>query len=305
MGGSDDSDDEGGDDQAAALNNIVQPLRKQIKKQSSKVDKLSSLVKTLEEERQKAAEKNEELEKGLTEMRLVCSNMKTTLDANPWRFQGEQLEGSLRATEKRLSESLDEQRVQLNAHSQVFQATQSTVSQLSQTQASIQADQSDGARRQAEELRGLTARIDHMRGEFAERASHTFAEATTHADRLGQRLQEDLHRIDQEVSLRATSRSVADGQAALQSELQELRSTNEELRREVKSQASQISELKDLQSGFALKSSVGHTHKHTARAAACESLPFLSRRLHPRASRSRPLSPLCSSPARPPPPSSA
>ena len=136
--GSDSDSDAGGDDQAAALNNIVQPLRKQIKKQSGKLDKLDKLVKTLEEERQNAAAKTEELEKVLNEMRVTSNNMKTTLDANPWRFQGEQLEGSLRATEKRLTDSMDEQRVQLNAHTQVFQATQSMVSQLSQTQTAIQ-----------------------------------------------------------------------------------------------------------------------------------------------------------------------
>ena len=73
---------------------------------------------------------------------------------------------------------------------------------------------------------------------------------------LGQRLQEDLHRLDQEVSLRAPARSVTDSTAALQSELHELRAANDELKRELRSQASTVQELKDMQSGFALKSSV-------------------------------------------------
>ena len=259
----DSSDEEGNDeDQAAALNNIVQPLRKQMKKQGAKIEKLSALVKVLEEERAKEVEKREEVERQMVEMRTSTQHMKATLDSNPWRFQAEQADTSLRAVETRLSGVLDEQRVQLAAHAQVFQTTQSTVSQLSQTQASLQADQSEATRRSAEETRGLTARLDHMRGEFAERVSHTFSESTTHADRLGQRLQEDLHRLDQEVSLRAPARSVTDSTAALQSELHELRAANDELKRELRSQASTVQELKDMQSGFALKSSVS---KHARR----------------------------------------
>jgi len=251
-----DSDEEDGGDTAAALNSIVAPLRKQLKKASSKVDKLNALVKALEDERNKESERREELEKQMAEVRATSTQVKTTLEANPWRFQGEQVETALRAAEKRLTDSLDEQRVQLAAHSQVFQSTQSTVSQLSQTQAALQAEQNDGARRNAEDVRSLTARLDHMRGEFSERMSHSYSESTTHADRLGQRLQEDLHRLDQELSLRAQSKAVADSQASLQSEVHELRTANDELRREVRQQATLLQELKDTQSGFALKSSL-------------------------------------------------
>ena len=218
---SDDSDD-GADnaDQQAALNNIVQPLRKLIKKQSSKIDKLSKVVSTLEEERAKEAALREEMERQLSELKATGTTLKATLDQNPWRYQNEQTEATVRALEKRLTDSLDEQRVQLTAHTQVFQSTQSTVSQLSQSQASLQAEQNDGGRRAAEELRSLTARIDHMRGEMSERLTHTFSESTQHADRLSQRLQEDVHRLDQEISNRAQTKNVSESTASLQSELQ-------------------------------------------------------------------------------------
>jgi chromosome segregation ATPase len=255
--GSDDSDTDGGtDDKAAALNNIVQPLRKQLKKQAGKIDKLLGVVKVLEDERKAEHDRREALEVQLTELRTTNTQLKTTLDANPWRYQGDQVEAALRTTEKRLSEALDEQRVQVAAHSQVFQSTQTTVSQLSQQQQALQADQSDAARKTVEEVRALTARLDHMRGEFSERMAHSFSESTTHSDRLGQRLQEDVQRLQQEVSLRAQAKTVSDGTAALHSEMNDLRTAADELRREVRAQNSVLQELKDTQSGFALKSSV-------------------------------------------------
>ena len=58
-----------------------------------------------------------------------------------------------------------------------------------------------------EEVRGLSARLDHMRGEFSERVTHTFSEATAHADRLTQRLQQDLLRLEQDVAQRAQVRA--------------------------------------------------------------------------------------------------
>ena len=257
--GSDSSDGEGGEDQTAALNNIIQPLRKQIKKQSSKIEKLSALVKDLEADRATEKEKREEVERQLADIKTGSTMLKSTVDASPWRQDSERVEGSLRNTEKRLMDALDEQRVQLAAHAQVFQSTQSTVSDLSQRHATMQAEHNDGSRRAAEELRALTARLDHMRGEFSERVTHIFSESTSHADRLTQRLQEELHRLDTEVSMRAQARSVADGTAALQSEMQELRSANEELKRELRSCTTQLTELRETQQSFVTKSSMAGT----------------------------------------------
>ena len=89
----------------------------------------------------------------------------------------------LSAVDKRLTDGLDEVKIQTGAHAQVFSSTQSSVAQQSQSLATMQADAAETARRSAEELRSLTARLDHMRGEFSERVSHTFTEATGHADR--------------------------------------------------------------------------------------------------------------------------
>lgn len=252
--GSDSSDAEGADDTAATVNNIIQPLRKQLKKQSAKIDKLSTLVKEIEEERKAEKEKREEVERQLMETKANAAMLKSTLEANPWRHENERLEGSLRAAEKRLGDMLDEQRVQLTAHTQVFQSTQTTVNELSQRNAAIQAEHNDGMRRSAEEVRTLTARLDQMRGELSERVTHTFSESTSHADRLGQRLQEDLHRLESDVSSRAQARTVADGTAAVQAEMQELRSANEELRRELRTCTSQLTELRDAQQSFVTKS---------------------------------------------------
>ena len=149
--------------------------------------------------------------------------------------------------------------MQVAAHSQVFASTQSTVSEISQKQATLSAENSDHTRRAAEELRTINARLDHMRGEFSERVTHTFEESTKHADRLSSRLQEDLHRLDQEVSLRATSKSMTDSTAALRSELSEAKSANDDLRRDLRSTQAQLQELRDAQQTFATKSSVRRT----------------------------------------------
>lgn len=200
---SDAGDSDDGQDQAAALSNIVQPLRKQLKKHAGKLEKLDALIKSLEKDRTGEQEKREEVQKQVAEMQASASMIKGTIDAGPWRGDAERVMSELRAAEKRLMDSLDDQRVQLAAHSQVFQNTQSSVSSLSQGQSTLQAEHSDSSRRTLEELRGLTARLDHMRGEFAERVTHTFSESTAHADRLNQRLQQDLLRLEQDVSQRA------------------------------------------------------------------------------------------------------
>jgi chromosome segregation ATPase len=252
-GASDESDAE---DNAAALNNIIQPLRKQLKKQAGKIEKLTALVQGLEQGYEKEKERSQELEKQVAELNQASLTMKTSFETSPWRTDLDVVEASLRAAESRLSSVLDEQRVQLAAHAQVFQSTQSSVADVAQRQASQQIDQSDGSRRMMEELRALTTRLDHMRGEFSERVTHTFSESTSHADRLGQRLQEDLHRLDQEVSMRAQSRSVTDSTAALQAELNDMRATNDELRRDLRNATTQLQELREAQQGLATKSAV-------------------------------------------------
>ena len=68
-------------------------------------------------------------------------------------------------------------------------------------------------------MRSLTARLDHMRGEFAERVTHTFSEATGHADRLVQRLQSEVLRLDEGLTQRATASALADATAGTNSEL--------------------------------------------------------------------------------------
>jgi chromosome segregation ATPase len=256
--GSDSEDDDGKEDQAAAINNIVQPIRKQMKKLSSKLDKMAGLVKALEEERDKEKEAREMSEKQLAETKESTRELQMKLDAAPWKLDGERFESLIKATDASLRNILDEQRVQVAAHSQVFASTQSTVSDISQKQATLSAENHDHTRRAAEELRTINARLDHMRGEFSERVTHTFEEGTKHADRLGARLQEDLHRLDQEVSLRASAKSVGESTAALRSELAEVKSTNDELRRDLRSNQVQLQELRDGQQNYVTKSSVSH-----------------------------------------------
>lgn len=201
-----DDDADGGEDHAVAISNMLAPLKKQMKKLEGKLGKNESSIKTLVDSIGAEADKRAGLEKSLLDMQTSVGIMKGTVEAHPWRGESERVLTDLRAVEKRLADSLDEQRVQLAAHAQVFQSTQSTVSVLSQGQASLQAEHHDGSRRAAEELRSLTARLDHMRGEFSERVTHSFSESTAHADRLTQRMQQDLVRIEQDVSQRAQVR---------------------------------------------------------------------------------------------------
>ena len=252
------SDDDGSDGagEAAAINSVVQPLRKQAKKHASKLEKLEAQLKAFEKDRNTETERREALEKQLAEISAGASMVKGTLDASPWRAEYERVTADLRATEKKLADVLDEQRVQLAAHTQVFQSTQTTVASLSQGHSLLQSEHGDGTRRSAEELRALTARLDHMRGEFAERVTHTFAESTAHADRLTQRMQQDLLRLEHDIAQRAQSTQVTDTSASLQSEIRELRSANEELRRDFRASQAQLQELRDAQHGFVLKTTV-------------------------------------------------
>jgi len=257
--------------QADALISIVQPLRKQLKKHTGKLDKLDTLIKTLKEERVASDDKREALGKQLVDIVAAAAILKGTLDAAPWRSDGERALGELRAAEKRLTATLDEQRVQLAAHAQIFQSTQSTVSALSQGQAALQAEHGDGSKRAADELRGLSARLDHMRGEFAERVTHTFSDSTAHADRLTQRLQQDVLRLEQDVSARAPANALSDASASLHSELHELRAGSDELRRELRASNAQLQELKDAQQSYVLKTAVaGSAATSDTRVAALE-----------------------------------
>lgn len=268
-----DAESDAGDDQAAAITNIVQPLRKQAKKLASKLEKLDAVVKALEKERNVESERREGIERQLAEANAGASILKGTLDAAPWRAEADRVSAELRAAEKKLSDTLDEQRVQLAAHAQVFQSTQTTVSSLSQGHSVLQVEQSDGAKRAAEELRALTTRLDHMRGEFAERVTHSFSESTAHADRLTQRLQQDMLKLEQDVASRAMGKVLSESTAAMQAEVHELRASNEELRRDLRTSHAQLQELREAQMGFVLKSTVRHACRPSAAPASPRAPP--------------------------------
>ena len=258
MGSDSEDDNDDKNDNVAALNNIVQPLRKQIKKQGTKLEKMNETMTRLGEDSEKAREQFTDLEHQVAGFKIASTQLKSTIDASPWQRDGERIEATIREMEKRLTEELGEQRVHLAAHSQTFQTTQSAVSDISRKQSSVLAEIGEVSRRSAEELRVLTARLDHIRGEFSEHVTHTLGESKSHADRLNQRVQDELHRLDQEVSLRALSKSVAETTTGLGSELHEVRAANDELKRELRVNAAQLQELKDTlaSQSLALKSSV-------------------------------------------------
>ena len=199
------SDDEsdGADDQVAALNNIIQPLRKQVKKLGAKLDKLDGLCKGLSQDQTSSADKRDSLERTVADLQASLAAAKGALDMQPWRGEGDRALSEIRSIEKRLMETLDEQRIQLAAHAQVFQATQSTVSSLSQGHASLQVEHKEATRRAEEDSRNVCTRLDHMRGEFAERISHSFSEAAALSDRFGKQLQLDIQKLERDVAGRA------------------------------------------------------------------------------------------------------
>ena len=246
MGSDDDDDDDDAKDAAGALNNIVQPLRKQLKKQGTKIEKMNAAMTKLGEDSEKTSAQFSDLEQQISGFKIASTQLKSMIDACPWRHDGERIEATIKAMERRLADELGEQRVHLAAHSQTFQTTQSAVADSSKKLAILQAELGDGGRRSAEELRVLTARFDHMRGELFERMAHTLDESKSHSDRLNQRAQDELTRLDQEVSLRANSKSVAETTAGINSELHEVRAANDDLRRELRSNAAQLQELKEI-----------------------------------------------------------
>ena len=140
----------------------------------------------------------------LAELNSTVVTLKERFEARPWQLDLERQGGELRAAEKRLGGAVDDMKVQLGAHAQVFQSAQASVAQQAHELSGLQAEATETSRRVNEELRSLTTRIDHMRGEFSERVTHTFGESTAHADRLVTRLQQDLLRVEQEVGQRAT-----------------------------------------------------------------------------------------------------
>ncbi len=265
MSDSDGSDsDDVANDTAAQVNNVIQPLRKQLKRQASKIEKLEGLCKQLDKERMAANVKRDEAENKMIAMHASVQSLRDRIDSNPWRSECERLSGELRASENRLTGMLDDHKVQISAHAQVFQSTQSTVSSQSQGLSSLQAEQNEASRRIGEELRALTARLDHMRGEFAERVTHSHSEAVGHADRLVQRVQTDLLALEQEVAGRAKSGGLADAVAATNAELSALRMAEDEIRREMRGVVSQLQDVREGQSSFALKAAVRPTPRSPA-----------------------------------------
>ena len=131
-------------------------------------------------------------------MQASLAVLKDRLESGPWREDNDKLRQELVGHSTRLQEALEEQRVQLNAHAQVFQSTQTAVVQQQHDIAALQAETSQACRRGEGDLASLSARIDQLRVETSERDTSNFTEATQHADRLAQRLQQDVLRLEQQ-----------------------------------------------------------------------------------------------------------
>ena len=246
----------GANDTAAEVAAMLQPLRKSIKKQGSKIDKLDAIIKDAEKRRAEEAEQLQTMATTLAELNSTVVTLKERFEARPWQLDLERQGGELRAAEKRLGGAVDDMKVQLGAHAQVFQSAQASVAQQAHELSGLQAEATETSRRVNEELRSLTTRIDHMRGEFSERVTHTFGESTAHADRLVTRLQQDLLRVEQEVGQRATLASVGESNATQLRELQKLQSAHDELQRTLRNTTTELTDLREQSHGWALKSSL-------------------------------------------------
>ena len=212
---------------------MLQPLRKQLKKHSSRLEKVETNLKDTEKKRQADSEQLQTLQQTVLETNALLTTLRDSLNARPWQFDIEKMQAEMRTVDQRSTSAVDELRVQLTAHAQVFQGSQTSVASQAEQLNGVQADAAEHRRKTGEELRSITTRLDHMRGEFSERVTHTFGEATTHADRLMTRLQQDLLRLEQDVGQRAISTNVAESSAALQRELHKLSGSHEELQRQV------------------------------------------------------------------------
>ena len=125
-----DSDDNDSDDAAPPQIDIqahLRPLQKQLKKQSKQITKLEAACKALEKQSKADAEQREEMTAKLAEAQGAIHAARDRLTAVPWRPDLESLRADLSAASSRIAESVEEQRVQLAAHAQVFQSTQTSV----------------------------------------------------------------------------------------------------------------------------------------------------------------------------------
>ena len=252
MGSSDDDDDP----PVVDIQAHIRPLLKKLKKQEARIDKLEAKIKENEKRDRDAVESQRSAGNSLAEVQTSLAVLKDRLESGPWREDNDKLRQELVGHSTRLQEALEEQRVQLNAHAQVFQSTQTSVVQQQHDIAALQAETSEARRRGEGDLASLSTRVDQLRSETSERDTSNFTEATQHADRLAQRLQQDVLRLEQQLALCAQSRHVSDQVSALQQEVQSLSAALEEAKRTARASAQQLQEARDQQSGYALQSSV-------------------------------------------------
>ena len=252
MGSSDDDDEP----PVVDIQAHIRPLLKKLKKQEARIDKLDAKIKENEKRDRDAVESQRAAERSSAEVQASLAVLKDRLESGPWREDNDKLRQELVGHSTRLQEALEEQRVQLNAHAQVFQSTQTSVVQQQHDIAAMQAETSEARRRGEGDLASLSTRVDQLRSETSERDTSNFAEATQHADRLAQRLQQDVLRLEQQLALCAQSRHVSEQVSSLQQEAQSLSAALEEAKRTARASAQQLQEARDQQSGYALQSSV-------------------------------------------------
>ena len=252
MGSSDDDDEP----PVVDIQAHIRPLLKKLKKQEARIDKLDAKIKENEKRDRDAVESQRAAERSSAEVQASLAVLKDRLESGPWREDNDKLRQELVGHSTRLQEALEEQRVQLNAHAQVFQSTQTSVVQQQHDIAAMQAETSEARRRGEGDLASLSTRVDQLRSETSERDTSNYTEATQHADRLAQRLQQDVLRLEQQLALCAQSRHVSEQVSSLQQEAQSLSAALEEAKRTARASAQQLQEARDQQSGYALQSSV-------------------------------------------------
>ena len=114
-----DSDDEDVGTGAAEMAAMLQPLRKQLKKHSSRIEKMETSNKEQEKRRVLESEQLVVLQQTVGEMNATLMALKESFNSRPWQPDIEKTQADLRATEKRQSSAVDDLRVQLTAHAQV------------------------------------------------------------------------------------------------------------------------------------------------------------------------------------------
>jgi len=157
---------------------------------------------------------------------------------------------------QRLRDAVEEQRVQLTAHAQVFQGTQASVVAQAHSLSQLQGETSDATRRAESERLALGLRIDQVRTDLSERATQGFTDATQHCDRLISRMQQDVLRLEGSVSQCAQTTALTDATSSLDDELRRANTSLEDVRREIRTLADQLSETREKQNTFSLQSTV-------------------------------------------------